>query len=47
MTAVAAPRGEAHHVLAPHGWPMEPLVLIEDAPDGPLLVPLTELATVG
>ncbi len=34
------PRDEIRHPLAPHGWPMEPLVLIEDAPDGPYLTPL-------
>lgn len=43
MTA-ATPRGQVRHLLAPHGWAMESLVLIEDAPDGPYLVPLTELA---
>lgn len=45
MTA-ASPRSELRHLLAPHGWPMEPLVLVEDAPDGAYLVPLTELASV-
>lgn len=29
-----APLGEMRHPLAPHGWHMEPLVLIEDAADG-------------
>ncbi len=43
MTA-STPRGEVRHPLAPHGWHMEPLVLIEDAPDGPYLMPLAELA---
>ncbi len=41
---VSAPLGEVRHPLAPYGWRMEQLVLIEDASDGPYLMPLAELA---
>lgn len=39
MTA-STPRGEVWHPLTPHGWHMEPLVLIEDTPGGPYLAAL-------
>ena len=38
-----ARRAEMSHPLAPHGWHMEPLVLIEDGSGGPYLASLSEL----
>lgn len=43
MTA-SMPLGGVRHPLAPYDWRMDPLVLIEDSPDGPYLMPLAELA---
>lgn len=37
---MSTPVDEMRHPLAPHGWPLEPLVLIEDGSDGPYLAAL-------